>query len=240
MGKLEYTHRPLQSCIQMADKIRELGGSAKIATVADSMGLKVTGSFSRSIAAATKHGVVENKKGVLSTTKLYNDYFNAYNPQEGMELLRLAFLNIPIYAKIYERFKGRAIPADMLSKILIREFVVDTEDAPMVSNLFFKGAEFSQLINNGTLIDRGIETPNNDTFDEETADAEKGEKMTTQGSTQKNTTIFHTGNSDYDIHIFVNGIDSKLKLQDEDDFIILEATINKLKKKMLQKQNENS
>jgi phage repressor protein C with HTH and peptisase S24 domain len=42
-------------------------------------------------------------------------------------------------------------------------------------------------------------------------------------------------NENYVVHIYGNGINSKLEVNDDDDLVIVEATLNKLRKKLKEK-----
>lgn len=54
---LEYPRASLKASLELSKAIADLGGSAKVETVADKMGLKVGGSFQALMGAAKKYGL---------------------------------------------------------------------------------------------------------------------------------------------------------------------------------------
>ncbi len=58
----------------------------------------------------------------------------------------MAFLESQIYKSIYEKFKNKELPVQMLDKILIREFNVADDTTLRVSKYFLDGVSFTELL----------------------------------------------------------------------------------------------
>ncbi|HZQ42192.1 MAG TPA: hypothetical protein VFA99_03030, partial [Acidobacteriaceae bacterium] len=131
---VDYPRASLRSSLELAAAVDALGGSCTDEMCAQRMSRKHgSGAFNSLINAAVKHGLVDSKRGNLSTTPLYSrDYKHAYSDTQRMEALRRAFLNVPLFKRIHERFVGKALPEDILDKLLIREFEVPEDLARRV------------------------------------------------------------------------------------------------------------
>ena len=225
---------------EIAAAVDYLGGSCTIASCADKMKKKVSGAFKALISAGVKHGLVYLKKDILSTTELFKTYKLGYDEVEKLETLRKAFLAPPIYQKIYERFKGKDLPVGMLDKLLIRELGVEEKYGSRVAGYFIDGAKSVNILENGKLIDDikvvPLDIEEND-FDEEddTNENNVGKDLKPSIKITKQETgsnfIQQNGNS-FVISISGPGMNTKIEIKEEDDLLILDAMLNKIKKKL--------
>jgi hypothetical protein len=133
---IDYPRGSLKRSLEIAKAVNELGGSCSPAICADHLEKKISGSFNSQISAANKFGLITSKKGMLFITDLYKRLDLAYDQLEQTEILRTAFFNIPLFKKLYERFKDGKLPRQMLDKILIREFDVPKNVASRVVTYF--------------------------------------------------------------------------------------------------------
>jgi DNA-directed RNA polymerase beta' subunit len=239
---IEYPRAPFQRVIEMADAVDYLGGKCSVQSCADKLRVKVTGAFTALIGAAKKHGLVESSKNALIITDVYKKIKLAYDDNERRQNMRLAFLAPPTYNKVYEKFKGRELPVQMLDKLLIREFGVESDVAQRISNYFIEGAKSCELLIDNKLIDINNEDSNLSNNAETSSD--NGSSNIESGRQKQNVEVpksepFPTNASaeSYVVHIYGPGMNSKITISEEEDLIILDAMISKLKKRMNEQIN---
>ncbi len=243
---IDYPRASFPRVLEMADAIDYLGGTCSVLTCAEKMGVKVTGSFTALIGAAKKHGLVISDKNSLKTTLLYKNIKLAYDDQEKQQNLRSAFLAPPLYRNIYERFLNKELPIKMLDKLMIREFGVDEDIAQRVMNYFLEGAKNYEILVENKIVDINIKTNSSNTVeiteednndylqdgdDNKSAvrviDQSESEVYSVPSQITPSTSLLDS----FTIHIYGPGMNSKLLISEEDDFLILDAMISKLKKK---------
>ena len=107
----------LDSSITVARAIRDQGGgSADQPHLASYLGYKSTksGSFITRVAAARAFGLIENSGPFLVSTPLANAIITPEHPGRDDVNARLqAFMNVPLYRSLYERYKGTQLPPEM-------------------------------------------------------------------------------------------------------------------------------
>jgi len=238
---IEYPRASFQRVMEMADAVDYLGGKCSVQSCADKLRVKVTGAFTALIGAAKKHGLVESSKDSLITTETYKKIKLAYDENERRQNMRLAFLAPPTYSKVYEKFKGRELPVQMLDKLLIREFGVESDAAQRISNYFIEGAKSCELLIDNKLVDiinngsseliNGIDSNN-----ETQSDSLEFEKQKQSFEVPKSEHL-HVSADSYVVHIYGPGMNSKLTISEDEDLLILDAMISKLKKRMKEQIN---
>lgn len=250
---LDYPKSSFSNSMDMAEAIDSLGGRCEKASCADQMGLKLTGSFNKRISAAVKYNLIASNKGKLEITDLYKAIKNSYNEEERLKHKKDAFLTPPIYGALYEKFKGKKLPVDILDKYLIREYDVEDKNASTVANIFLKGLESIGLLENEFVIDLKSSEAVNDSLNENDEYAEIEEEIEEKSSVPANyngkyvdpevrSQILHIENqnrnriekdpSEFLIHITGPGIDSEIVIKEEEDLLIVEAMLKKVKKKL--------
>ncbi len=224
---VEYPHSSLRASLDLSKAISDLGGSAKLETVAEKMGLKVSGSFRALISGAKKYGVADIAGGQLTVTSLYKEYKHAYSDDEAAKVLRKAFFAIPLFQKIYDRFRNTKLPTDILAKVLIREFEVDEAQASRVVGYLLDAGRLSRLLDdNHSFI-------HEDTVSDDTEDSVNQNVGQETEENQKSEDPISTVNFDhYIVHFKGPGIDSKIQVTDEDDITIVQAMLSKIAKKL--------
>jgi hypothetical protein len=235
---VDYPHASFKSVFEIAAAVDYLGGSCSVESCAERMQKKVSGAFKALISAAIKHGLLTNKKDVLSVTELYRHHKLGYNEQEKLEVLRQSFLMPSLYSKIYSRFKGKELPISMLDKLLIRELNVEETYASRVSGYFVDGAKTVKLLENGKLLD---EINFGSTIDnvEVAAENREDESGKLEGIDTKppelpiEAVALPISNKDlFTVMIVGPGMNTKIEINEEDDLVILDAMIRKIKKKL--------
>lgn len=143
---IDYPKASFKNSLELAKATYDLGDS-KIETCADKLGKKNSGAFNNLLNAAVKFGLIKRKKGILSTTDLYDNIETSYSEEEENNYLIKAFLNPVLFNSVYEKYKDTVLPVDILENILIREFEVDQRVAKQVSGYFKTGAKATKLLN---------------------------------------------------------------------------------------------
>lgn len=229
---IEYPSGSFGKALELANAVDYLGGNCTVQSCADRLNKKVSGGFGMLISSAIKHGLITRKREELFTTQLYKDIKLAYTDEEKTANLRKAFLSPVLYKRIYERFKGKELPVQMLDKLLIREFSVEADLGSRISGYFVDGVKYLNLLDGSKLVDLDIENelaaPENN--GEEDKENEKENSLSSNVTNPTAENVVH--NSAYVIHIKGPGMDSKITINEEDDFLILEAMTRKIKKKL--------
>jgi hypothetical protein len=145
---VSYPRSSLKKSLDLAKAVDDLGGSCNLGTCADKMGMKVSGGFTSIIGGAVKFGLITYKRDTLATTELYKSIKHSYDENEKMKYLREALFKPPLFNELYDRFKNRELPTNMLDKVLIREFKVDERAASRVAKYFIDGVKYISLLDN--------------------------------------------------------------------------------------------
>lgn len=151
---IDYPRAPLKASLELAATVDDLGGSSSIEMAADKLGKKVSGAFQAQIASSAKYGLITAKSQRLSTTALFREIKLAYTEAERQEKLRVAFLSVPVFRDVYQRFAGKELPTAHFEKLLIREFGIPEDWGSRIASYFLDGAKASGLWGDGNrLID---------------------------------------------------------------------------------------
>jgi len=214
---------------------------------ADKLNKKLSGAFTALIAAASRFDLVTNKKGQLRTSSIYRDYKLAYSSEEANNVLRTIFLRPTLFQKIFERFQGRELPVAHFEKLLIREFDVPEAISSRVARYFIDGAKQSGLLGaNNVLssiankIDEQVIAEDSEADSEDYAENTNLSQHATS-STSPELDSRHevpVSESQYSVRIKGPGIDSVIVVNEQDDLIIVEAMLQKIKKKLADSQPE--
>jgi hypothetical protein len=231
---IDYPRASLKRAMLLAEAVDSLGGECSDQSAAESMNLKVSGSFTALIGAAVKYGLISSTKSKLKIEPLYQDLKLAYSDAQKMETLRKAFLTPPLFADITQRFEGQVLPAHF-EKLLIREHDVSEDFASRIVAYYTEGAKESGILAANGIINSiainvtgptgpsPLDTPR-DLFGPVPSEEPKpiAEAPTKRG---------------YTIRIFGPGVDSTINLKDEDDLEIVEATLKKVRRLLKAQQD---
>jgi hypothetical protein len=222
--QVDYPRRSLHQSLELAGAVDSLGGSCSEEMAANWLGRTGAsgGAFNALIAAAVKFGVVESRKKTLATTPLYREFKLAYNDEQRIHALRSAFLSVPVFRRVYERFLGKSIPVDILDKLLIREFAVPEAVAARVGEYFLEGARRCKLLDDaGVLVDEASgatsssSPPNPDVPPAATVAPQTEERA-----------------GCYVIRITGPGISSSIEVGAEDDLRIVDAVLSRIRRSL--------
>ena len=243
---VEYPLASFDKVLQLADAVDHLGGSCTIQDCAVYMKKKVSGGFGILISSAIKHDLIIRRQDRLSSSDLYRKIKLSYNQTEKIDYQRVSFLHPRLYRRIYERFRNKELPYSMLDKLLIREFDVEENVSQKVAYFFIDGLKRLHFVKDGKLgssdklpfqntdkpqlsIDMAVET--------EPVQVSAYEPNPVQPVEQISTPAKSGSQAFYTVSIKGAGIDSSIEINNQDDFLIVEAMLGKVRRSLLHGQN---
>ena len=118
----------LGAALRVTERV-EMDGGGELTEEALAIALKESSkssAFRLRALTARQFGLLHKNAETLSTTALAKAIFKPTTGQEKAEALASAFLNIPLFKAVADRFKGTPLPQqDALRNILEREFKVE-------------------------------------------------------------------------------------------------------------------
>jgi hypothetical protein len=232
---VDYPRATLSNSLELAEAVSSLGGSCTAEMAAERMNRKTSGAFSALVSSAIKYGWLASKSGKLGVQQAFRDYKLAYNEDEKLSALRTALLSPPLFRAIYERFKGRPLPVEHFEKLLIREFEVPNDQASRISMYFMDGASQAGMLGSGNvLIEANVAAGNAEAEDLEVNSlAPINRAESSDGSAAPLTSEDRLGANDFSITFRGPGLNSTVLIVEEEDLLIVEAMLRKVKKALL-------
>lgn len=225
---VEYPRRSLSDALELAEAVSGLGGRCSIPTCADSMQKRMGGAFSAVISAAVKYGLVTSKSGQLAVTDQFNKYRLAYNEVEKRNLLKQAFLSVPLFSQVFNRFRDEKLPGEILNKVLIREFDVNENIASAIRRYFIEGATATGLLTeDGRLVESSVVEEEEPTPDDDEPEHEEHAPQPTDSPVEP-----LGSDEEFSITIAGPGLRSTLVIRDPQDLQIVEAMLKKVRGKL--------
>lgn len=229
MAKIvDYPRASLQNSVALADAVAALGGTASIEMAAEKLHKKPSGAFSALMSATVKYGLLSSKDGRLLNQPLYREIKLAYTEEERRQKLQAAFLSPPLFQSIAARFGGQSLPVEHFEKLLIREFDVPQEMASRVATYFIAGAKQCGMLSADNVLvgggSRVIEPPK-----EERKVSDLQEPSSEEGVDQIET-VASVSDGSYSVTVRGPGLQSTVLVRDEEDLVIVEALLAKVKK----------
>ncbi len=233
---LNYPLASFQKAFALADAVDALGGSCWIEIGAAKMQRKVSGGFMVIVSSAQKFNLINSEKSFITITEEYKLIKHSYTNSERMAFLKKAFLTPQVFSILFERFKGQELPVEMLDKILIREFGVEENTAGRVAGYFTDGLKAYGLLIGNRLADDDVQ--------EKAIPIEEAVKIEPASETIPNhskketipdpldASFTHINSERYEVQLTGPNISTKLNLDDEEDVLILEAIVKKIRKKL--------
>jgi hypothetical protein len=151
-----YPYYDLESSIELAGHIKELGGSkgaVKKSILARKVGLaESTPSFFQKLSAAKTFGIIDGR-GEYSLTELGKTYFYPQADGAAATALLSMFAYPPAFQAVINRFDGETLPkTEMLGNIFHQELGVPISWKDRVAQLFARSALYAGIIDaNGFL-----------------------------------------------------------------------------------------
>ncbi|MDC8748669.1 hypothetical protein NY751_21995 [Xanthomonas campestris] len=142
---MQFPYFNLDSSVKVAEKIHhDAGGSCTREQLAAMLGYNGTknGGFLSRFGAARVFGLVEEVSGMIRPTPLAAKIFAPIEPGDADRGKVSAFLNVELFEKLYERYKGQPLPNQQgLENLLSNEFKVVKAQVKNSLRVFFESAE---------------------------------------------------------------------------------------------------
>lgn len=227
---LDYPRASLKKSLELAKAVDDLGGSCNQETCAQKLGMKLSGGFTALSGTVAKYGLIKVNKGNFSTTQTFKDYKLAYNDVEKTEILRKIVLSIPVFNKVYERFRLTKLPADILDKVLAKEFGVEEKVSKRVSGYFLEAAKSAKLLNPDSSFN-DLDTPDNV---EELNDIQPSNCHDTTNSTEVRTDT----TEEFVVQINGPNISQRIVVDEPEHLQLVESVMNIIRKKINKKEDD--
>lgn len=235
--QVDFPRASLERSLELAEAVNDCAGNNNCAvdTVADKLGKKVSGAFHALITAGVRFELIHNNRGALSITELYKSYSLSYDKTEELSYLKMIFLKPPLFERLHHRFSGKELPINHLDKMLIREFDVPEAMASRVSKYFIDGARLCALIDENNMVLPTDEANESNSVNEEanifsTPDKSVLDNIGDFSATRKE--VISKEIDKYFITFQGPGMNSTINIEDNIDFQIIEAMLNKIKNKL--------
>ncbi len=235
---LNYPLASFQKAFALADAVDALGGSCLVENCAEKMQRKVSGGFMVIISSAQKFNLIGVDKGIITISEDYKLIKHSYTNTERITFLQKAFLSPQVFSTLYERFKGKDLPVEMLDKILIREFGVEENTASRITGYFLEGLKTYGLLNGNQLTDVNEEEISEPAVKVQSETTNVIDQQIIKKEMLETNASFSTIKSKselYEIRLTGPGINTNLNLEVEEDVLILEAIIKKIRKDLIGK-----
>jgi hypothetical protein len=229
-ANIEYPKAKLRRSLALAEMVDSLGGECTVQSAADGLGNKVGGAFKDLVSATVKYGFIANKQGRLKIEPLFTDYKLAYSETDKQAALRKAFLSVPLFASIAKRFEHQQLPPHF-EKLLIREHQVTEDLASRVAGYFSEGAKESGILQSDGTINAWPKSvtlapgTGGASFQADASAVSSSAVAPPSGS--EPSTAFVPG---YTVRITGPGMDSTIAIKDDDDVVIVESMLKKVRK----------
>lgn len=242
-----YPLRSLEDSLKVAEAINDMGGVCSPELVADKLGFSPkSGGFFTLMGAANTFGLIDRHKKEVSVSNKFRDYKLSYTDEDARKVLASIFLEPSVFKSIYDRFEGKEVPADHLSKLLIREFDVRNGHGTKVAKIFMTGAKKCGIMNDQNVISNFHGMPAIDDDQSHQEDANNIGSSQTDDSVnsphvkhqEQDFLMDAPDMSQYVVRVKGPDMDSRFVIDEEYDLVIVETILNKIKMKLSQKDIE--
>lgn len=146
----------ISECYEFIRQIDSLGGKAvPYASILGLLGLTspTTKSFQNKISTSKQYGFITTGSSTAQLTDIAKRILYPSNGEaESKQLLIESFGNPPLYAKLIDRFKDKALPPkSQLSNILLNEYRIIKQVKDNAAECFIESASYLGLLQNGVL-----------------------------------------------------------------------------------------
>ena len=138
----------LEEAVTIASIVHEsYGGKCNLDQLSASLNQKTaSGGFRLKVSAARIFGVVATSPDGVSVTDLGS---RAIEGKDGKQAKVTAFLHVPLYAALFERFKGRSLPNDKGLEATILDLGVSGKQVTTARQVFQRSADFAGFFTHG-------------------------------------------------------------------------------------------
>jgi hypothetical protein len=157
-SEIEFPYSDLESAVELAQTIHEKAGSScEIDELAAWMGQTASGgTFRTRLGAARMFGLIETGQGRVSLTQPGRDALNNSGKERAARVS--AFLNVELFAAMYEQFKGHALPPPAAIERQMQQLGVSPKQKERARQTFMKSAQYAGFIDasSGRFVKPGI------------------------------------------------------------------------------------
>lgn len=193
-SEIEFPYADLESAVELAQTIHEKAGSScENEELAAWMGQSATGgTFRTRLGAARMFGLIDRSEGRAALTQLGRDSLANSGKERAARIE--AFLNVELFAAMYEQFKGHALPPPPAIERQMEQLGVSPKQKERARQTFMKSAQYAGFIDasSGRFVKPGI--AGQDVKADEKQDQSR--KRNNSGD----------GNEPPDLHPFVQGL----------------------------------
>lgn len=146
-SSVRFPYVPLAYALDLAQNLYDRhGGEAPSEEIAATVGYSPTSSSYRNgLAAARLFGLLKSGSATVALTDLGKA---ALDPEECRPALIRAFLNVPLYAELYERFQGSVLPSSAGLESVMQDLGVAPKSASKARLAFRKSADTAGFLTN--------------------------------------------------------------------------------------------
>ncbi len=136
---IPFPYIPLPDVVELVRVVEKRGHVCRVEEAAADLGQQMTsGAFRSRLSAGRMFGAVEIARRDVRLTDLG---LAICNPQTEPGSLAEAFLNVPLYKKIYDQFAGTKLPPDEGIEQVIRRLGVPAKQVAKARQVLFRSAE---------------------------------------------------------------------------------------------------
>lgn len=169
----------VDECFDIIELVEKKGGKVHASSsIAQVLGVsEKTNSFRSKISTLRQYGLIAGNQGTYKLTDISTDYLYPTDDKQRKNAKLQAFLNVPLYKKLIEKYENQALPAmDKLANILLgKEFGLTKNTKDSAVEYFVKSLEQLGLLVNGVLILDALESKDSVMQEEETV--QKGNEI---------------------------------------------------------------
>ncbi|GMO14929.1 hypothetical protein [Bradyrhizobium sp. TM233] len=157
-SEIEFPYADLESALEVAQTIHDKAGSScETEELAAWMGQSASGgTFRTRLGAARMFGLIDRGEGRATLTQLGRDALTNSGKERFARVT--AFLNVELFAAMYEQFKGHALPPPPAIERQVEQFGVSPKQKERARQTFMKSAQYAGFIDasSGRFVKPGI------------------------------------------------------------------------------------
>lgn len=239
---LDYPYAAFKSCLEVADAVDDLGGSCTTETCAHKLDKQPTsGGFKMILSSSVKYGLISNNRGTLTVSPEYKLIKHAYTEEEKSTILKKLFLKPSVFSSLHKRFTGKALPVEMLDKIMIREMGVDENTASRVGGYFVKGMKEVGLMSPTNMVlpleEEEVEAHYSENKDSESPSI--APQVKSNDLSQPLPVSLSNSPSMFTISITGPGVNNTFQILEEEDLEWVEVAIRKIKRTLKKSETKD-
>lgn len=146
----------VDACFEIIELIDKIGGKLySTKAIADAVGMsEKTNSFRARISTLRQYGLISGSQGAYQLTDISNDYLYPTHDEQKKDAKLRAFLNVPLYKKLVEKYENQALPSpDKLANTLLgKDYGLTKSTKDLAVDNFISSLEQLGLLINGILL----------------------------------------------------------------------------------------